>query len=158
MLYSWRPPLFCALGFPFAYPRRGYVKVSESGNLLEGGVRAATEHRFAYLYGIVTIVSSRSQREVLVIEPGKVFAVTTYGVLGREDIARKGIEAFMGMVGQVHIDCSHWWCNQQERDLLLMVEFYYSSDEVQNFIGGYLCPVLLAPEDLSFLPTPHKKS
>lgn len=86
-----------------------------------------------------------------------VFAITTYGVLGREDNARKGIEAFMGMVGQVHIDCSHWWCNQQDRDLLLMVEFYYSSDEAQNFIGGYLCPGTPSPRGYITFADPLQK-
>ena len=86
-----------------------------------------------------------------------VFAVTTYGVLGKEDIARKGIEAFMGMVGQVHIDCFHWWCNQQDRDLLLMVEFYYSNNEAQNFIGGYLCPGTPSPRGSIIFADPSQK-
>ena len=91
------------------------------------------------------------------IEPGMVIAITTYGVLGIEDIARKGLEAFMGMVGQIHIDCSHWWCHQQDRDVLLMVEFYYSSDEAQNFIGGYLCPGTPSPQGSITFADPVQK-
>lgn len=76
----------------------------------------------------------------MMLEPGQELSVTTWGNLGKEDIARKGLESFMGMVSHIHPDCSHWWCEDTLPNLILMVEFYYSSHEVQNFIGAYICP------------------
>ena len=73
------------------------------------------------------------------LKKGQIVSITTWGDLGKEDIARNGLEAFMGMVSQIHPDCSHWWCDQTMPDLLLMVEFYYNRNEKQNFIGGYIC-------------------
>ena len=69
--------------------------------------------------------------------------VPRWGPLTFEECARIGIEAFMGLVSDIHEDCTrHYWCTPFRQDLARVVIFYYVAgrddfiDAVQYRITG----------------------
>ena len=72
--------------------------------------------------------------------------ITSWGDLPKEDYARHGLEAFMGMVTTVHYQCGHFWCDPafSEIPLLLKIDFYLASTPAEprsTYIGAYLWEV-----------------
>ena len=53
--------------------------------------------------------------------------VLRWGPLTFEECARIGIEAFMGLVSDIHEDCTrHWWCTPVRRDLAKGIQLAYA--------------------------------
>ena len=71
-----------------------------------------------------------------------VWEQVNWGVITREDCARFGIEAFMGLVTYPHEDGSaHWWCAPKKRDKAFMLIFdlgtHLEPQGADDYIAAY---------------------
>ena len=76
------------------------------------------------------------------LQVGDTFQVRQWGNLTQDEIAQRGIEVIMGLVGDYHANCpspEHFWCSPLQEQVFVLAELYHTSNaQGGDYLGCYL--------------------
>ena len=83
-----------------------------------------------------------AQDDIVDLQVDDTFQVLQWGNLTQEEVAQRGIEVIMGLVGHYHSNCpnpEHFWCAPLQQRVFALAELYHTSNATgSDYLGCYL--------------------